>query len=549
MSRTGKYILLGLVSMAAIVAFRTPGERYFEIAKSLDIFATLFKEVNAHYVDEVDPKSLIRPGIDQMLQSLDPYTDFIPEEDLENFRTTTTGQYAGIGALIGNVRGKTVITHPYKGFPAHRAGLLVGDEITAIDGSNVSGLSTQRVSALLKGPVNTTVEVRVKRFGRNEEITATLKRERITLNNVTYYALLDSKDGFIKLEDFTPNASQEVAFALLELKAQGAKSIILDVRNNPGGLLYEAVNIVNLFIPKGKEVVATKGRLSEWNKSYTTLNAPVDTEIPLVVLINENSASASEIVAGALQDYDRAVLIGSKTFGKGLVQTTRQLPYNAQLKITTAKYYIPSGRCIQALDYTHRKADGTVEKFPDSLKREFKTMQGRKVYDGAGLDPDIALSKEYLGTITQELLRQQLIFEYATRYRAQHPNITDFKKFQFTQADYDQFVAWVESQQFTYATSLESNSEQVQRAAAQEPYHKDIRQSLQQLSTKILENKNNDFLRFKKEITEILTEQIGFQYALQQGLNEASLSHDKDVAEAVKQLSDIQTYTSILRPQ
>ncbi|MCI0751550.1 MAG: S41 family peptidase [Flammeovirgaceae bacterium] len=541
-------LALGVFLIGVFLALRTPGERYFEIAKSLDIFATLFKEVNAYYVDEVDPKTLIRPGIDEMLESLDPYTDYIPEEELESFRTITTGQYAGIGALIGRIRNKTVITHPYKNYPAYNAGIKVGDEIVAIDGKDVKGKPTQEVSTLLKGQAQTDVEVRVKRPGKKEDLVFKITREKISLDNVTYAGIIDSTIGYIKLEDFTNNASREVTEALFDVKGKGARSLILDLRNNPGGLLHEAVNIVNLFIPKGKGVVSTKGRLTEWNKSYTTLNNPVDTEIPLIVLINENSASASEIVAGALQDYDRAILIGSKTFGKGLVQTTRQLPYNAQLKVTTAKYYIPSGRCIQALDYAHRKADGSAEKFPDSLKREFKTASGRKVYDGAGLDPDITIERKYLGTITQELITHQLFFDFATKYREEHPNLWDFEKFELNQADYDQFVAWVKAQDFKYTTVLEGQSEDLQNTAKEEQYYRDIQSQLTQLKAKIQENKANDFVRFKTEISEILKQQIAFHYSLNEGASKVSLNHDNDIATAKKLLLNEKEFMNLLAP-
>lgn len=380
------------------LAFRKPAEKYFDIAKSLDIFATLFKEVNAYYVDEVEPEKLIRKGIDGMLESLDPYTDYISESEIESFRITTTGQYGGIGALIGVINKKTVITHPYKDFPAFRAGLKVGDEIVSVDGKSIQGKTTSDISSLLKGQPKTEVELKIKRAGQKENMTVKIRREKITLTNLAYYGLVEPGIGYIKLDDFTPNASREVSDALLNLEEKGAKKLILDLRDNPGGLLHEAVNIVSLFVPRGQEVVSTKGKVEDWNKSYKTLNNPVDTEIPIVVLVSEGSASASEIVAGALQDYDRAVLIGKKTFGKGLVQTTRPLAYNSQLKVTTAKYYIPSGRCIQALDYAHRKEDGSVDRMADSLKTEFKTKGGRKVFDGGGLDPDISLEDEYIGT-------------------------------------------------------------------------------------------------------------------------------------------------------
>ncbi|HTF19538.1 MAG TPA: S41 family peptidase, partial [Chryseolinea sp.] len=368
-------VAIGMLAISSL-AFRQPVEKYFDIAKSLDIFATLFKEVNAYYVDEVDPEKLIRVGIDGMLESLDPYTDYIAEEDMDNFRISTTGQYAGIGALIGIINKKVVITHPYKGFPAYKGDLHVGDEIIAINGKSTAGKTTSEVSMMLKGQPNTEVELKTRRPGQRETVTR-LSREKIVISNVAYAGMVDKDIAYIKLQDFTVGASREVSEALIRLKGEGAKQLILDLRDNPGGLLHEAVNIVSLLLPRGSDVVSTKGKVESWNKSYKTLNTPVDTTIPVVVLVSEGSASASEIVAGALQDYDRAVLMGANTFGKGLVQSTRPLSYNAQLKVTTARYYTPSGRCIQALDYTHRNDDGTVERVADSLKTEFKTRNGR----------------------------------------------------------------------------------------------------------------------------------------------------------------------------
>ncbi|MEQ8424135.1 MAG: S41 family peptidase, partial [Cyclobacteriaceae bacterium] len=315
-------------------SFSAPAEKYFDIAKSLDIFATLFKEVNAYYVDEVDPKDLVDKGINGMLESLDPYTDYISEENLEDFSIQTTGQYAGIGALIGVINNKTMITNPYEGFPANKAGLKVGDQIISVDGINVEGKTTSEVSTLLKGKPNTEVKLVTRRLGKEKDISLTIKRQKIKLTNVIYQGIVGQDIGYIKLDDFTPGASKEVEDAVIALKKQGAKKLILDLRDNPGGLLYEAVNIVNLFIPKGLEVVSTKGKVKDWNKTYVSLNNPIDTTTPLAILTSGGSASASEIVAGALQDYDRAILVGQQTFGKGLVQTTRPLSYNAQLKVT-----------------------------------------------------------------------------------------------------------------------------------------------------------------------------------------------------------------------
>lgn len=538
------------ISLLGLFAFVGPGEKYFDIAKSLDIFATLFKEVNAYYVDEVDPKKLINTGIKGMLESLDPYTDFIPEEDLESFSIQTTGQYAGVGALIGVINKKIVVTEPYLGFPAHRAGLRVGDELISVDGQKVQGKGTAETSALLKGKPHTEVEVVVKRIGEKEDLRFKIIREKIKISNVTYQGLIHGDIGYIKLDDFTPGAAKEVEEALIQLKQKGAKKIILDLRDNPGGLLYEAVNIVNIFIPKGLEVVATKGKVQDWNKSYTTLNNPVDTEIPLTVLTSAGSASASEIVAGSLQDYDRAILIGQKTFGKGLVQTTRQLSYNTQLKITTAKYYIPSGRCIQAIDYAHRKTDGSVEKFADSLKTEFKTKAGRKVYDGAGLDPDVIIPDQPAGTITYELVNSAMIFEYATQYCSEHPEVPlSMKNFKITEVEYEKFKAWLAKKDFTFTSELERQMDELIKTARNQRSYAELQDQLTSLKQKITSTRATDLVRFKDEITKALEIQIAFHYRLDQGQAEASTDLDPEIQEAKRVLSDIGAYRKLLLPQ
>jgi carboxyl-terminal processing protease len=542
--------LVGLVLLAGTIwAFTVPGEKYFDIAKSLDIFATLFKEVNAHYVDEVNPKKLIETGINGMLDQLDPYTDYIPEEDLEAFSIQTTGQYAGVGALIGIVNKKTVITNPYVGFPAERAGVRVGDEIISVDGKKVQGSPTFEISTLLKGKPNTDVILEVKRVGQKENLKFKLTREKIKISNITYQGMVAPDVGYIKLDEFTPGAGKEVEAAVTELKKHGAKKLILDLRDNPGGSLYEAVNIVNLFIPKGKEVVSTKGKVPEWNKSYTTLNNPLDTEIPLAILTSEGSASASEIVAGSMQDYDRAVLVGQKTFGKGLVQTTRQLAYNAQLKVTTAKYYIPSGRCIQAMDYEHRQSDGTVQKFPDSLKREFKTAIGRKVFDGAGLDPDVLVEAATYSAAIVELVGSGLVFEYATKYCGEHPEIpTSMKDFTLSDSEYQRFVAWVKEQKFTFSSELDQRTDELIASAKKERYYDELQGQLIELKAKIEQSKNTALIRNKPELSRILEEEIAFHYSLVKGQVEVSMERDKEISEARKILSDLGAYKKMLAP-
>lgn len=548
MRRKIKWMVVLVVVLTAGMALREPTEKYFDIARSLDIFATLFKEVNAYYVDEVDPEKLIREGIDGMLASLDPYTDFISEDEIESFRISTTGQYGGIGALIGVVNDKIVITDPYEGYPAQKAGLKIGDEIVAIDGRSVKGKSTSDVSSLLKGQPRTTVEVEVHRSGAKDNLKFSIAREKINIRNLEYYGLVSPDIGYLKLTDFTPGAGKEVAEAVTELKEKGAKKLILDLRDNPGGLLNEAVNIVSVFVPKGEQVVSTRGKVKEWNKTYTTLNHPVDKDIPLVVLTNGGSASASEIVAGALQDYDRAVLVGQRTFGKGLVQTTRPLSYNAQLKVTTAKYYIPSGRCIQELDYSHRNTDGSVDKVADSLRSEFKTRNGRKVFDGGGLQPDIEVKDEYLGAVTIALLRQGKIFEYATKYCAEHPAPSDYASFRLSDSEYKKFTEWVAGEHFAYSTTLDKEVNDLVATAREERYYDQIESQLQALQKRIGDNKLGDMERFSEEIRRLLEEEISFHYGLHKGRAENTLGYDKDVIEARRVLNDTAEYNRILKP-
>lgn len=548
MWRRSKWPICLTLLIVASFAFREPAEKYFEVAKSLDIFATLFKEVNAYYVDEVEPEKLVRKGIDAMLESLDPYTDYISEDEMESFRISTTGQYGGVGAMIGVVGKKVVITQPYRDFPAYSSGLKVGDEIISVDGQNVQGKRTSAVSTLLKGQPNTIVEIKVRRHGKKEDLVFKVTREKINVSNVAHYGLVSSDIAYIRLDDFTPGASYEVADALRALKEKGATKLILDLRENPGGLLHEAVNIVSLFIPKGLEVVSTKGKVNEWNKVYKTLNNPIDTEIPMVVLTSGGSASASEIVAGTLQDYDRAVLIGAKTFGKGLVQTTRPLSYNAQLKVTTAKYYIPSGRCIQALDYTHRQEDGTVVKIADSLKAEFKTKNGRVVYDGGGLDPDVKVENQYLGTVTSELMDSGLLFDFASKYSNENTKPADLATFRLSDREYDAFVNWLKLQHFTYTTALEKNAEQLIETAKDERMFAELEIYLDGLRNKIDANKASDYERFKSEIKSLLEEQIAFHYGLEEGRAKVSLPRDEDITAARKVLADTVAYQKIFLP-
>ncbi len=531
----------------AVFAFTTANDRYFEIAKNLDIFATLFKEVNTYYVDEITPAKMMKKGIDEMLESLDPYTNYIPEDEIEDYRTMTTGQYGGIGAVIGKRDKRTLVLMMYEGFPAHAGGLKIGDELISVDGVEVKEKNTGEVSKLLKGQANTPVKVLIKRYGQDKPFEVTLTRQKIKIDNIPYVGMVTNDIGYFHLTDFTSNASKEVKEAVLKLKEQGAKKIIFDLRDNPGGLLNEAINISNLFVPKDKEVVSTKGKVTEWNKTYMTLNNPIDIDIPLVVLTSSHSASASEIVSGTMQDYDRGVLVGQRTYGKGLVQATRPLSYNAQLKVTTAKYYIPSGRCIQALDYTHRNEDGSVGKIPDSLKQAFKTKNGRVVYDGGGVDPDIKVEKTSYAEITSSLIVKGLMFDYATKYAAEHPTIGPAKDFRLSDADYTAFVKWLDGRDYDYTTKVEKNIDELIEASKKEQYYDGIKEQIDALKTKVNHNKDKDLVTFKDEIKKSLEQEIVSRYYLQKGIVESSFNSDKDIAAAIKVLNDPVQYNKILK--
>lgn len=521
-------------------------DRYFEIVKNLDIFATLFKEVNSYYVDEINPGQLMRTGIDAMLGSLDPYTDYIPEDDIEDYRTITTGEYGGIGAIVDEKDGVSTIVMPYEGYPAFKAGLRAGDQILKINGIDISKRNSEERSRLLKGQSKSEIKLTIFRPIKNEEFEVTLHREKITIANVPYYGMVTNDIGYIKLTDFTTEAGNEVKSALKKLKHDGATKVILDLRDNPGGLLEEAVNVSNVFIPKGADVVTTKGKLSNWTKSYKALNDPVDTQMPLVILTNNGSASASEIVSGVVQDYDRGVLVGRRTYGKGLVQQTRPLAYNSQLKVTTGKYYIPSGRCIQAIDYSHRNDDGSVGKIPDSLKTEFKTKGGRIVFDGGGVNPDIEVVKEHYAPITYSLVNNDLIFGFATKYYYEHPEIGDAREFSFTDQDYQAFTAWLKPKKYDYTTQVEKNIEHLITSAKKEKYYNDIKEQIYALQRETLHNKDQDLKSFKKEITRLMEQEIAGRYYYQDGIIESSFSNDEDIRAAINVLNDSVKYQSFL---
>ena len=528
------------------LAFKTveQDDRYFQIVKSLDIFTTLFKEVNAYYVEEVNPTELMKIGIDAMLSSLDPYTDYIPEDDIEDYRTMTTGEYGGIGAVIDKKGGINTVVMPYKNAPAVRAGLLIGDQILKINDIALSGKKAYEISNLLKSQINAQITLEIKRMNSPEVFQISLATEKIVIKNVPYAGLVKAGLGYIKLTDFTTNAGKEVGEALKELTHQGVSKLILDLRGNPGGLLDEAINVSNIFIPKGAEIVSTKGKLEEWTKVYSTKSQPVDAEIPLVVLTDRRSASAAEIVAGVVQDYDRGVLVGRKTYGKGLVQQTRPLAYNAQLKVTTAKYYIPSGRCIQAIDYSTE----STAKIADSLKSTFQTSSGRSVLDGGGVDPDILIAPSKFATVSYRLMQKDLIFNYATKYYFDHDTLTSARDFELSPPEFQQFLAWLGNQAFDYQTPLEIKLKQALDLAKETARSEQVHQSIIELKALLQSEKKKDLIQYEGEIKQLLEQDIVSRYYLQEGIIEASFDTDPDILKAVEILEDSEAYDGILKP-
>ncbi len=524
----------------------TAKDPYFEIARNLEIFASLYKEVNEYYVDEINPNEVIRNGIDKMLDDLDPYTVYIPEDDIEDYRTMATGEYGGLGALTGQIGDKHVIMMIYEGYPAQEAGLEIGDEIIKVDEVEVAGLSHDELGQLIKGQSGSKVNILINRYGASEPQAFTIERSKIQVDNIAYKGMITEDIGMIKLVEFTRNAGKNVKDATKELKKQGATKIILDLRDNPGGLLHESVNLCNVFIGKDQVVVDTKGKIEDLNKTYRTLDNALDEEIPLVVLINSSSASASEIVAGVVQDYDRGVLVGQKSFGKGLVQATRKLSYNSQLKITTAKYYTPSGRCIQALDYSNRNPDGSVGKVADSLKNTFTTRNGREVYDGGGIDPDVVIDEWKPAPFLSSISHEGHIFNFATKFRAENPTISGARAFSISDETYNDFVQWLQEKDFEYSTRTEETFEQLVASAKKESYYNDIESSLQALGKRVNNHKSIDLQLFKEEIKDVLEEEIVSRYYFEKGIIESTFDDDENILKAVEILNDQELYNSIL---
>ena len=537
--------MAGCVAAGAAVGLAA-GDNYFEIGKNLEIFNELYKELNVYYVDETDPGQLMTTGIDAMLESLDPYTQYIAESEMEDYRIMTTGQYGGIGAMIRRKGDEVLISEPYENCPAVKSGIQAGDLIVEVDGRKVKGLDTEEVSKLLKGQAGTTVKVVTSRNGAAPEVHDVV-REEIKIPDVPYKGFVDAgkKVGYLRLNSFTQTAGTEVRNAVKELKDQGAEKLVLDLRGNGGGLLREAVNIVNLFVPKGETVVETKGKIAEWDKTYKTLSEPFDAKIPLVVLVDTGSASASEIVAGSLQDLDRAVVMGQRTFGKGLVQQTRDLNYNSKLKVTVAKYYIPSGRCIQKVDYAQHDSTGKAIIKADSLIRAFKTRGGRPVFDGRGIAPDIAVQEPEMPKVIGGLFTADAFFDFANKYRWEHPSIPEPEEFKVTDAIYQEFLAFVNGRTLDYRSESMLELDKLAEAAKRDRYYEHAKPTIDALRAELAPDKAEDLQRFREDISEVLRSEIVGRYYLQTGRARAMLVTDPLVVRAVEVLNGT-TYAGVL---
>ena len=547
---------LGMLPLRAQVEFAVELERpakvnRFEVSKQLEILNALVKEVQLFYVDSVETEKMVRRGIDAMLKGLDPYTEYYPEQETENVKMLVTGEYGGIGAFIRARDGGVIISEPFEGMPAALAGLKAGDRILMIDTADVTKATTQRVSELLKGVPNSKVTLKIERRGEKKPMKVEIVRKQVAVKQVVHYGVYGNGTGYIYLEGFREKSADEVREAFEDLKKNHhITSLVLDLRDNGGGLLSSAVQIVNLFVPKGREVLSTRSRMKFWDRTYRTTLDPVDSVIPLAVIINGNSASASEIVSGALQDMDRAVLIGNRSFGKGLVQTPRDLPYDGQVKITTSKYYIPSGRCIQQLDYSHRNADGSVSAVPDSLTSVFYTANGRPVRDGGGIRPDFEMEDKKTPTILFYLINDYTLFDYVTDWVREHPTIAPAKEFVFSDADYEVFKKRLKDAGFTYDRQSEKALKALKETAEFEGYLAEDSTVFVALEARLKPDLDRDLERYKDEIKRLISTEIAKRYYFQEGGMIETLKDDKTLKKALEVLADKELYKKTLsRPE
>ncbi len=538
--------LLVVAGAVCFLSFKSGDSRSFQIAKNLDIFNSIVKELDMFYVDTINPDKTIREGIDAMLYSLDPYTQYFPEDDQAELEQMLKNSYGGIGSVIRYEPKlkRTVIAEPYENMPAANAGLKAGDILLEIDGKDLLGNTD--VSKLLRGQVGTSFKLKVQRPGTKEPLEFNIVRRSIQMPLIPYYAVLENNIGYINLSTFSGNPSKEFKQAFLDLKKKGITSLVIDLRNNGGGLLEESIEIANFFLPRGKTLVTTKGKVKQSSNTYKTLREPLDLEIPLAVLVNGGTASSSEILAGSLQDLDRAVIVGSRTFGKGLVQTPRPLPYGGTIKLTTSKYYIPSGRCVQAIDYEHRNEEGNAGRIPDSLTTVFHTAAGREVRDGGGVTPDIAVKPEKLPNILYYLVNDNLIFNYATDYCLKHPTVPSPEKFEVTDADYADFKAMVKKADFKYDQQTEKILKNLKEMAEFEGYLADASEEFGALEKKLKHNLDHDLDYFSKDIKSMIAVEIIKRYYYQRGSIIQQLKDDDDLKEALKILSDQPKYNEML---
>lgn len=537
------YLILSLILFSGI---ELRAQNDFEIAKNVDIFVSILKELNAKYADEISPGDLVKSAIDGMLNSLDPYSVYYPESQIEDYRMMTTGQYGGIGALIQTQGEYIVISEPYFDTPSQKVGLRAGDRILKINGQSTKGKTSDEVSTILKGEPGSTLTLEVERPTTNKKLNFTIKREEIKFPTVSYYGMLTETVGYIKLDQFTDKASAEVRDAFLKLKEQGMKYLIFDLRNNGGGLLQEAVNIMNIFVDQNVTIAETKGKIPEQNNTYKTRSSALDKEIPVVVLVNEMSASASEIVSGAFQDLDRGVIVGKKTFGKGLVQNVLPLSYNTSLKVTVSKYYIPSGRCVQNVDYFNKDTSGVAVHIPDSLATPYKTKNGRTVYDKGGVEPDVKTEEVIPHEILITLVINNLIFDFANQYHQDHPQIATAEEFFITPELYAEFIKFLQGKEYSYKTETETMLENLKEVAITEKYYSEIEPLIIQLKSTLEKEKGNDLVKYQEEISQYLAIEIVSRYYYQKGKIINQLSKDPDIKVAKEVLLDSKRYNSIL---
>jgi carboxyl-terminal processing protease len=543
-------LLFILLPFIGTVYAQKADNNYFEISKNLDIYYALFKEVNEYYVDPIQPGSLVKNSIDKMLDGLDPYTNYISEDDIEDYRFQTTGKYGGIGCGLRDVNGELAIDELFENGPANKAGIKIGDRLIAIDGKSIKGLNDDQISKLIKGSSGSSLKFKIRNPLTNVDTEKQITREEIQISNIPYSGLIgdDKNIAYVRLSQFTEKATANIKNALDSLKKSNAsiKGIVIDLRYNPGGLLDEAVSICNLFLNRDQLVVSTKGKVEEWVKEYKTSAMAWDDKIPVAVLVNKSSASASEIVSGTLQDLDRAVVIGQRSFGKGLVQTTRNLPFNSKVKVTTAKYYTPSGRCIQALDYTNRNEDGSVGEVPDSIKKQFLTKNGRKVFDGGGVDPDVKIAFKDPSKLAQTLSTKNLIFEYATEFVSKNPTIAEAKIFQLTNDDMNQFFNWIEKKDYNYKTKTEEALDKMKEIAMKENYFDAVKKEYEALAKVLSSDKKQDLIKNKDEIKKLLQSEIVGRYYFQKGRTINAMQDDQELNEAISVLLDKVRYEKIL---